>query len=121
MSKKSVTAVLVAFMFIVVGKVHASSQLGYGSTSCSIFNAIQKEGGVMVASIDSWTLGYLSGLNQAAVASGKSDQLRTHQPKRIAAYIRFHCEANPTQTVAKAVDTYWSRSSEKQTRNRPAV
>ena len=43
------------------------SQLGYGGTRCSLYNSMQSKNMELIASVDSWALGYLSGLNQAKV------------------------------------------------------
>ncbi len=113
MPKNVVTATLVALVTFSGSDAFGSSLLGYGSTQCALFNAIQKDGGVMVESIDSWTLGFLSGLNHAAASNGKPDNLRRQQPDRIGAYIRAYCESKADETVAQAVESYWLISSDK--------
>ncbi len=110
MLKQIQTTVMITLIALVSVSALGSSLLGYGNTRCSIFNAVQKEGGTLVTNIDSWTLGYLSGLNHAAEASGQSDKLRRQQPDRIAAYIRSYCESKADETIEQAVNTYWAIS-----------
>ncbi len=113
MFKKVQAIVSFVFMALVITSAFGSTQLGYGNTRCSIYNAVQEENGVLVSNINSWTLGYLSGLNHAAAASGKSDRLERQQPDRIAGYIRAYCESKTDDTVENAVTSYWAASVSK--------
>ncbi len=110
MSKKIQAKAVIVLITLVSASAFGSSQLGYGNTKCSIYNAVQQDGGTLGSNIDSWTLGYLSGLNHAAAANGKSDKLRRQQPDRIAGYIRAYCESKTDETVEQAVNSYWTSS-----------
>jgi len=110
MSKQTKVKATIALMALVSASAFGSSQLGYGNTKCSIYTMVQQDGGTLGSNIDSWTLGYLSGLNHAAAVDGKSDKLRRQQPDRIAAYIRAYCESKTDETVEQAVNSYWTSS-----------
>ena len=111
---KLISSTIIVFISLFSsGNVDASSQLGYGNTKCAIYNAVQGSGGELASNIDSWALGYISGLNYAAVERGEPDKLRRHQPDRIAAFLRTFCNSKANGTVVEAANSYWLNSGNK--------
>lgn len=106
-NQTTLLALLIGLHLVVSPGALGANQLGYGVTRCSLYNDMHTTNSNLSAAVDSWTLGYLSGLNQAAVRSGAKDVIGGKQPDRVLAFVRGYCLSNADSTINEAADNYW--------------
>jgi hypothetical protein len=79
----------------------AQSSHGAGGVLCRDYLKAARSSGILYHQASNWLLGYVSGINAAAAASGAAPPVALGNDQLLRSAGEY-CEANPTQTVAGA-------------------
>jgi hypothetical protein len=79
----------------------AQSSHGAGGVLCRDYLKAARSSGILYHQASNWLLGYVSGINAAAAASGAVPPVALGND-RVLRSAGDYCEANPTQTIAGA-------------------
>ena len=90
-----------------VNTAYANTQLGVGLTRCSQYVQFMQQAPEISRAIDSWALGYLSGVNFIIYTSKNIDLLADKNSEGIISFIQGYCRASPSKSVTEAANQYW--------------
>jgi hypothetical protein len=94
-------------LLALINTAHANTQLGAGLAQCSQYVQFMQQTPELSRAIDSWALGYLSGVNFIIHTSKNIDLLADQNSEKIISFIQGYCKASPSKTVTEAANQYW--------------
>ncbi len=103
--RQSFSAFIVCLLTLSVAV--ANTQLGAGLTKCSRYNELSTQAPLAAQAIDSWTLGYLSGVSFVWHTAKGVDLLADQNSEKIVAFVQGYCKASPAKSVGEAANEYW--------------
>ena len=99
--------------FVLINLATANTLLGAGLTRCGQYMQFAQQSPEISRTIDSWALGYLSGVNFIFYTSKGIDLLSDQNSEKITAFIQGYCKASPLKNVTEAANEYWFNLAER--------